>query len=211
MRTGALQNLITIQRKVQLGVTKLNEPNWVWQDFSADVPVEVTVVRGKEHFDSQTKQRYSEDVYRFRMDYDEAVGIEASMRVLFEDIVLDIKAILPDNQMRDDCVIECTMQDGVVQGKAISIAIETAIEDGIVGEAYESFTLLVVNGTAPYTFSDVDSFTAASTLPPGLTINSDGEVTGTPTAAGTYSVVLTVKDSANQTTSTPAFDIVVTA
>ena len=55
---------------------------------------------------------------------------------------------------------------------------------GAAGTPY-NFTV-TATGTAPFTFSD------AGTLPPGLAINpSTGAITGTPAAAGSYSVTLT--------------------
>ena len=46
-------------------------------------------------------------------------------------------------------------------------------------------------GTAPYTFA----LKAGEELPTGLTLESDGTLSGTPTAAGIYDVVITVTDS----------------
>lgn len=45
-------------------------------------------------------------------------------------------------------------------------------------------------GTKPYTYSTTD------TLPAGLTLNNDGTITGTPTAAGDVTIAVTVTDSA---------------
>ncbi len=47
-------------------------------------------------------------------------------------------------------------------------------------------------GTAPLTFT-------ATGLPAGLSISSTGRITGTATAAGTYTVTVTAKDAANRT------------
>ncbi|HTA43187.1 MAG TPA: putative Ig domain-containing protein [Bryobacteraceae bacterium] len=59
---------------------------------------------------------------------------------------------------------------------------------GEVGVAYNSGALTVSGGTSPYTFSIV------GTLPAGLTLNaSNGAVTGTPTAPGSFSIQ--VKDA----------------
>ena len=63
---------------------------------------------------------------------------------------------------------------------------------GTVGSAY-SLTIQVSGGTAPYTFS-------ATGLPEGLTISGGGVIGGTPTAPGTSTVVVTVKDAAGITT-----------
>ncbi len=61
-----------------------------------------------------------------------------------------------------------------------------ATNTGDVGVAFNSGPMTVTGGTAPYTYSIV------GTLPPGLTLNtSTGAVTGTPTAAGTFTVEVT--------------------
>ncbi len=61
-----------------------------------------------------------------------------------------------------------------------------AVDMGDVGVAFNSGPMTVTGGTAPYTYSIV------GTLPPGLTLNtSTGAVTGTPTAAGTFTVKVT--------------------
>jgi subtilisin family serine protease len=56
-----------------------------------------------------------------------------------------------------------------------------------------SVTVSATGGTPPYTWS-------ATGLPAGVTINSGtGQMSGTPTTAGTYSVTVTVTDSASRT------------
>lgn len=57
-----------------------------------------------------------------------------------------------------------------------------------VGVAY-SGVINASGGTPPYTF------TLNSPLPDGLTLNSDGTITGTPTKDGSFSVSGTVADS----------------
>ena len=51
-------------------------------------------------------------------------------------------------------------------------------------------TLKAVGGTPPYTWS-----IASGSLPPGLSLSSDGTITGTPTATGTFTFSLEVVDS----------------
>jgi len=65
-------------------------------------------------------------------------------------------------------------------------------QTGTVGVA-ASLKLSASGGTAPYTWS-------ATGLPPGLSINtSTGQITGTPTTAGSYTVTATATDSASRT------------
>ena len=65
---------------------------------------------------------------------------------------------------------------------------------GITGEAYGNggFSLTASGGSAPYSWNWAPA--QGSSLPPGLTL-SNGLISGTPTAAGTYNVIVTVADS----------------
>ncbi|MFC7647531.1 putative Ig domain-containing protein [Streptosporangium lutulentum] len=60
------------------------------------------------------------------------------------------------------------------------------------GTAITPLTLRASGGTAPYTWT-------ATGLPAGLTLSSDGTVSGTPTSAGTASVTVTATDSTGAT------------
>jgi choice-of-anchor A domain-containing protein len=69
-----------------------------------------------------------------------------------------------------------------------------AATTGQVGIAFNSGSIAVTGGTAPYTYSIV------GTLPAGLTLNtSTGAITGTPTASGSFSVKVTDANSATGT------------
>ena len=62
---------------------------------------------------------------------------------------------------------------------------------GTVGTAITPFTITASGGTSPYHFS-------ATGLPGGVTINAtSGQVSGTPTGGGTFSVTVNVTDSSN--------------
>ncbi|MFC5373244.1 IPT/TIG domain-containing protein [Brevundimonas faecalis] len=68
-----------------------------------------------------------------------------------------------------------------------------------VGVPYTA-TISAAGGTGPYQYS-----TSGTSLPPGLTLAANGELSGTPTAAGNYSFTISARDS---TTGTGApFDI----
>jgi len=74
---------------------------------------------------------------------------------------------------------------------------------GTLGAAYASggFPLTASGGSEPYSWSWAPA--AGSALPPGLTL-SKATISGTPTTAGTYNVVITVADSQNPSVQTPA-------
>jgi len=62
---------------------------------------------------------------------------------------------------------------------------------GTVGTAITPFTITASGGTSPYHF-------AATGLPAGISINAtSGQVSGTPSAGGTYNVTVNVTDSSN--------------
>jgi len=63
-----------------------------------------------------------------------------------------------------------------------------------VGTAITALTLTATGGSSTYTWTD-----PGATLPPGLGISPAGIVSGTPTAAGTAAVRLTVTDSGGRT------------
>ena len=63
------------------------------------------------------------------------------------------------------------------------------LPNGGIGTAYSAS--VAANGIAPYTFA-----VASGTLPPGLSLNPlTGQITGTPTTAGTYSFTVETTDS----------------
>src|ERR1017187_1924797 len=74
------------------------------------------------------------------------------------------------------------------------LAITTAsAPNGTAGTAY-SASFAASGGTAPYTFS-------ATGLPAGLSMSAAGAITGTPTAPGAATIVVTVKDAAGASAS----------
>lgn len=54
-------------------------------------------------------------------------------------------------------------------------------------------------GTAPYTFSAVPNNPTQDAVPPGMTLNSGGLLTGTPTSTGNYTARVTVQDAMGAT------------
>lgn len=85
---------------------------------------------------------------------------------------------------------------------AQAVTITTAsLPSGTANVAY-STTIAAANGTTPY------SFTVSGTLPNGLSLSTLGVLSGTPTASGSYSPIITVTDAANGKAST-TFNLVI--
>lgn len=101
-----------------------------------------------------------------------------------------------------------------ISAATAALAIQTSsLAGGNVGTAY-SANLTAHGGVTPYTWSWAAQ--SGSSLPPGLTIvtNADnsGTISGTPTAAATYQVTVSVKDSETPAVSVNAnFTITITA
>jgi hypothetical protein len=64
----------------------------------------------------------------------------------------------------------------------------TTLPAGTLGVPYIGAQVNAANGTTPYTFT-------ATGLPPGLVIGASGQITGTPTAMGSFTPSITVTDS----------------
>src|SRR5215213_8721601 len=78
------------------------------------------------------------------------------------------------------------------------IVTDSPLPGGTVGQTY-SVILHAAGGTPPYTWSVV-----TGALPPGLTLNpTTGEISGVPTAAGTFGFTIQVRDSSSQTSTKP--------
>lgn len=114
MRAGKLREIITIQQRIDGGVTELNEPIETWGTFAAGVFCDVEARRGKEQFNPETGQRFSETVYHFTVRYSEIEGMSADMRIIYEGQIYDVRDIRPDRARKVDAVIEATLQNGVV-------------------------------------------------------------------------------------------------
>ena len=71
----------------------------------------------------------------------------------------------------------------------------TALADGTVGTAYSGSVNAATGGTAPYTYA-----LTSGALPSGLALGAtDGQITGTPTASGTFNFTVTATDSSTGT------------
>lgn len=78
---------------------------------------------------------------------------------------------------------------------APTMSLPATLADGVVGRPY-SQTLTATGGTGPYTF-----LTSAGSLPTGLSLASGGALSGTPSAAGTFSFTIEATDAQSFTVS----------
>ena len=77
----------------------------------------------------------------------------------------------------------------------------TTLPGGIVGTAY-SDTVTAAGGAGPNTFA-----VTAGALPTGLTLGTDGAITGTPSADGEFTFTITATDSATSCTGSRAYTV----
>ena len=77
----------------------------------------------------------------------------------------------------------------MVNAPAITIP-TVALPAGNVGEAYASTTLSAQGGTSPYSYA-----VAAGALPDGMSLSAGGEISGTPSVAGTFNFTVAATDS----------------
>ena len=84
---------------------------------------------------------------------------------------------------------------------ALIFTTASPLPDGSVGVVY-SQKIVASGGTPPY------SFFTSSTLPAGLTLGTDGTLSGTPTATGTSTFTVSVSDS-NQVTSSKPYQLTI--
>ncbi|MBQ7214878.1 MAG: putative Ig domain-containing protein [Synergistaceae bacterium] len=81
----------------------------------------------------------------------------------------------------------------VIKAKAPVIDEPESLGTGVVGEEYSGYQMTLSEGTLPVTWK-------AAGLPKGLTISSDGTISGTPAKAGTFSVKITAKNNGGSDT-----------
>lgn len=105
MRAGDLRQRVTIQRRVETP-NSFGALERSWEDV-ATVWAAVEPLQGREFFAS--KEMYSEVQYRVRMRYRE--GVEPTMRVLWNGLALDIKAVIDVEARHRELQLMC----GVVQ------------------------------------------------------------------------------------------------
>lgn len=96
--------------------------------------------------------------------------------------------------------VQVTKTLSLTVAPALTITTLSPLQSGFVGTAY-SQTIIATGGFLPYVFSGPPGTAAPPPPAPGLLLGSDGTVSGTPTAAGTFQFTVVVTDSQNFSTS----------
>ena len=117
---------------------------------------------------------------------------------------------IPLTQTTDNFTLKITDSRGNFGTQALSIAIgaplplqvtTTSLPAGVANQAYPTTKLQASGGVPPITWSLT---TPANTFPPGLTLATDGTISGTPTATGNYSFSVLATDSEAPPMTAPA-------
>ena len=93
----------------------------------------------------------------------------------------------PTVTVTDSAMVMAQKDLGLLVNPPPLVISTTSLPDGTVGQTYSS-SVAATGGTPPYSFSWTNQ-------PPGLTMGSDGSITGTPTTASNYTATVTVTDS----------------
>jgi uncharacterized protein (TIGR03437 family) len=96
--------------------------------------------------------------------------------------------------------VQVSMAFSLTVALALTISTVSPLPSGFVGTAY-SQNIGATGGFPPYRFVVSDVSLASVPPAPGLTLGSTGTLTGTPTAAGTFSFTVQVSDGQNFTAS----------
>lgn len=107
-------------------------------------------------------------------------------------MALDVFPLAGRPHMKNLVVPSLTFEGQTTLVAAVNLVTES-LPDAVVGKSMVETQLQATGGTAPY-----DWF--SSNLPQGLTLNTDGTLSGTPMQMGVYSLDVAVKDS-----TTPAY------
>jgi Putative Ig domain len=101
--------------------------------------------------------------------------------------------------------MSATQQLSIVMNTAALAVSTSSLPNGVVGQAYPATSLSASGGVQPYTWS-----VTTGSLPAGLSLNSSGQISGTPTTVGTSSFTVQVTDSATPTASTATANLSIT-
>jgi hypothetical protein len=108
-----------------------------------------------------------------------------------------------DGTTNEPVVYPSTLSIRSLEDQLILRVANPAVPAGKVGTAF-SYLLQGGGGQAPYSWAFVpNQFGLPSGLPPGLTLQSGGQITGTPTTAGSFTFVVRMTDAGSRAVEQP--------
>lgn len=108
MRNGPRKNAVRIERKALTTESDINEQTETWVTWRNNCLCSIVDRRGQEVNDPA--QRYSETETRFQFSYYDVDGMDETMRIIFNSVIYDIKAILRDEQDHQGTLVVATRQ-----------------------------------------------------------------------------------------------------
>lgn len=111
LAAGSASTLVEIQTSTEARDPVSNEPVQTWALFRK-AWVSIDVRRGGEYF--ETGSRYSQTIQVLKGDWLELRDVTPGMRIVMgvPQRILDIKTVLPDNDMRTQVRLECVAGEG---------------------------------------------------------------------------------------------------
>lgn len=109
MRAGALDQRLRIESRVDT-VNSVGQAIPTWSVFASTIPAERNAIRGQEYFAAQ--QLTVQKAMMFRIRY--LPGLNASMRIWFENEVWDIAAIVEGPGRHREMLVYCAT--GLTEG-----------------------------------------------------------------------------------------------
>jgi microsomal dipeptidase-like Zn-dependent dipeptidase len=99
-------------------------------------------------------------------------------------------------------------QDVIEMWQKVQAAVLITSPDSSTGQAGQPYsqTLSATGGTPPYQWS----LQSGTSLPPGLTLDQNGAIAGTPTTGGSFNVTVVVQDSATPVAGTSSQQLMIT-
>jgi uncharacterized protein YhjY with autotransporter beta-barrel domain len=187
------------------GLTGVGAPFSIAQNYTVDVPAPVIVVNPATLANGTAGQAYAAS-----LSATGAVapyGFAVTAGALPPGMTLSAGGALsgtPTSSGTFNFTVTATDPNGQTGSRAYALVIDVPVltitpatlPSGIVGVAY-SQAVSASGGVAPYSFA-----VTAGALPNGLTLASDGTLSGTPTAAGTFAFSVTATDSTGGTAAT---------
>lgn len=118
-------------------------------------------------------------------------GVMSGVPTAAGDYSFTVSAVGTDEDGESTLSARCSL---AVRSPALQITSACPLPAGTVGSPYR-YALQAADGPAPYDWS-----LAGSTLAPGLSLTSAGQIQGTPTTAGTFSFPLRVRSTSDPST-----------